>query len=252
VTTLTQRDYVLELVDASAGYGDLPVLEHLDLGVAKGEVVALLGSNGAGKSTTLLLLAGELTASHGEVRWKGVRTRAPLHRRASQGLRFVPEDRGVIFGLTTDENLRLGGGNPDDAYASFPELAKLRTRPARLLSGGEQQMLTLARALSSSPDVLLVDELSLGLAPIIVIRLLEALRIAATERQVGIILVEQHVAQALTVADRGYVLHRGQIAKSGSRDELLAALDEIESIYLSAEVNSAAVEQANAGGRIDV
>jgi sulfate-transporting ATPase len=227
---------LLRAIGLSAGYGDLSAVRELDLVVEPGEVVALIGPNGAGKTTTLLTLAGELPPLAGEVRWLGARVdarRVPLHRRARQGLAFVPEERAVVPGLSTANNLRLGRGDVQDALALFPELEPLLRRRAGLLSGGEQQMLTLARALASKPRLLLVDELSLGLAPLAVQRLLDAVRAAADRDGVGVVLVEQHAPLALAHADRVVVLRRGRVGLTGSADELLGRLGTVESAYLS-------------------
>ena len=167
---------VLEAIGVDAGYGGIEVVRGLDLEVHPGEVVTLLGSNGAGKTTTLLCLAGELSPLRGEVRWEGSRNTSPLHRRAKLGMRFVTEERSIFPSLTTAENLRLGHGSTELALELFPELRPLMGRQARLLSGGEQQILSLARALSAQPKLLLADELSLGLAPLVVGRLLDAVR----------------------------------------------------------------------------
>ncbi len=218
--------------NVSAGYGSIPVLTDLDLHVDAGEVVALMGANGAGKTTTLMTLAGRLQATSGSVEWLGKPVRTPLHRRARAGLRYVPEERSVVRGLSTLDNLRLGPGPVDDALERFPELRPLLKRSAGLLSGGEQQILTLARALAGAPKVVLADELSLGLAPMVVERLMHALRDAAS-RGVGVLLVEQQIRAALAVADRGYVLRRGVVALSGTNEELLGQIDDIEATYLS-------------------
>jgi sulfate-transporting ATPase len=219
-----------------AGYGDLAAVRDLDLSVAAGEVVALIGPNGAGKTTTLLTLAGELAPLRGEVQWAGrvvSARRAPLYRRAREGLAFVPEERAVIPVLSTGANLRLGRGSVEDAVAFFPELEPLLRRRAGLLSGGEQQMLSLARALASKPRVLLIDELSLGLAPMLVARLLAAVRAAADRDGVGVLLVEQHAVEALAHADRVVVLRRGQVEMAGSAADLLGRLSALESAYLT-------------------
>jgi branched-chain amino acid transport system ATP-binding protein len=224
---------LLECRGLSAGYGHLAAIRDLDLRVDAGEVVALIGPNGAGKTSTLLALAGELEPMKGEVRWMGEVTTAPLHARCRAGLGYLTEERSVIMNLTGAENLRLAGVAPEKAIELFPALQPVLKRTAGLLSGGEQQMLSLARALGRDPKVLLADELSLGLAPLVVTRLLAALQAAAHERDVGILLVEQHVRQALGVADRVYVMDRGSITLSGPVDEVMGRVDEIEATYLS-------------------
>jgi branched-chain amino acid transport system ATP-binding protein len=221
---------LLEVTALGVGYGDLPVVSDLDLYVGAGEVVALLGANGAGKSTTLLALAGVLPST-GTIALDGTRLSGPLHRRARRGLSLIPEGRSVFMGLSALKNLQLGPGPVETALDMFPELRPLLARKAGMLSGGEQQILGLARALAARPRLLLVDELSLGLAPKVVQRLLGALHAAAGEGT-GVLLVEQHARQALAVADRGYVMSRGRCERSGTGAELLAGIDEIERTYL--------------------
>ncbi|MFK0288085.1 ABC transporter ATP-binding protein [Streptomyces sp. NPDC090499] len=215
----------------TAGYGSQPVVRDLDMAVRPGEVVALLGPNGAGKTTTLRALSGDLAPMGGEVRWLGGRGRAPLHRRARQGLAYVGE-RAVFTRLDTTDNLRVGRVPTEQALELFPELEKRLRTGAGMLSGGEQQMLSLARALCRSPRLLLADELSLGLAPLVVDRLLRAVREAA-DRGLGALLVEQHVHKVLDIADRVYVLHRGRVTLAGTPKDLRANLDAIESSYLA-------------------
>jgi sulfate-transporting ATPase len=215
-----------------AGYGELAAVRDLDLSVAPGEVVALLGPNGAGKTTTLLTIAGELDALRGELRVLGKPAGAPLHRLVRRGLAFVPEERAVISRLTARANLALSRGDRDLALDLFPELRPLLRRRAGLLSGGEQQMLTLARALASDPQLLLVDELSLGLAPLVVQRLLLAVR-AAADRGVGVLLVEQHAVDALDVADRIVVLRHGDVVLTGAARDLRGQIGDLESAYLT-------------------
>jgi branched-chain amino acid transport system ATP-binding protein len=221
---------LLDVHSLSIGYGDLPVVVDVDLRVDEGEVVALLGANGAGKSTTMLALAGAL-ASDGTILFEGEPLVGPVHRRARRGIGFIPERRAVFMGLSTKRNLQLGRGSVAAALELFPELEPLLERKAGLLSGGEQQILGLARALAGRPRLLLVDELSLGLAPKIVQRLLRALR-AAADDGAGVLLVEQHARQALGIADRGYVMARGRCELSGTGTELTERMHDIERTYL--------------------
>jgi branched-chain amino acid transport system ATP-binding protein len=217
-----------------AGDGPVPVLRDVSIEVAPGEVVVLLGANGAGKTTTLLTLSGQLKPTSGAVQWLGSPIRGPLHKRARRGLRMVPERRAIFPSLTTEQSLRLGGkALAGRALELFPELRPLLKRPTRLLSGGEQQMLVTASALAAEPAVLLADELSLGLAPIIVQRLLTAIRAAATNHGLAVLLVEQQVRAALEIADRAYVMERGAIVLQGTAAEVSARTDQIESAYLS-------------------
>jgi branched-chain amino acid transport system ATP-binding protein len=204
----------------AAGYDGHPVVRDLDLIVQRGQIAALLGPNGAGKTTTLLALAGWLRPLAGELRIDGRPAPVPLHRRARDGMSLVTEERSIFTTLTVAENLRVGRCREPAALALFPELEPLLGRRAGLLSGGEQRMLALARALGRSPRLVLADELSLGLAPRLVARLLDALRDAADQRGTGVLIVEQHARQALRVADHAYVLERGGVVASGSADEV--------------------------------
>lgn len=235
MTTITptarRTSPVLRAQSLDAGYGDVPVVHGVDLEVRSGEVVALLGRNGAGKTTTLMTLAGALPALGGQVLRKERPAGVGLPLRARGGLAFIPETRAVFTELTVRENLRLGQGTVAGAVDLFPELSSHLDRRAGDLSGGQQQMLTLARALAAGPDVLLADELSLGLAPIIVERVLSVLRQYA-DRGLGVLLVEQHVRQALAIADRGYVMDRGAIVVEGTTAELQLHLGQIEQAYL--------------------
>jgi sulfate-transporting ATPase len=232
---------VLRACGASAGYGKRPVVEDLDLAVRPGEVVALLGANGAGKTTALRMLAGVLPVAEGFVEVDGSRTSAPLHKRARTGLAYVTEERSIFRGLTTGQNLLLGSGRVKGALELVPALEPLLGRKAGVLSGGEQQMLTLARSLARDPKVLLADELSLGLAPLITTTLFEAVREAA-DRGLAVLLVEQHARAVLPYCDRAYVLRRGRIALSVESADFDARLGEIEEMYLWGDDREPAVE----------
>jgi branched-chain amino acid transport system ATP-binding protein len=220
----------------SAGYGPQPVIVDINIEVYPGEVVTLLGPNGAGKTTTLLALSGELPLLSGQVFLGGTPTKAPLYRRARGGMTFVTEEKSVFMGLSTRDNLRVAGVKTEEALDLFPELERRLAVRAGLLSGGEQQMLTLARALSRQPKLLMADELSMGLAPLVVKRLLDAVRTAATEQGTAVLLVEQHVRKALKYADRVYVMRRGRIELEGTGAEMRARTDEIEDQYLTAAI----------------
>jgi len=221
----------LQARDLQAGYRGVPCVRGVSIDVNPGEIVVILGPNGAGKTTTLLTLSGALPTLGGDVLWRGTPTKAGLHRRVAGGLGVIPEERSITSRLSVRDNLRIGPGPVDRALNLFPELKPLQRRRAGLLSGGEQRMLATARALAAEPSVLLADELSLGLAPLIVTRLMRALREAA-DRGTGVLLVEQHARQALAVADRAYVLRRGRIVWTGPATEARMSLRSIEQAYL--------------------
>jgi branched-chain amino acid transport system ATP-binding protein len=215
----------LEVRQLAVGYLGAPVVRDVDLVVQTGEIVALVGLNGAGKTTTLRCIAGDLKPIAGTVLIGGERAPVGMHRRVRRGMAYVADDRSVLMSLSVSQNLRLGRGNPAQAFELFPELARMASRKVGALSGGEQQMLSLARAVASKPTILLVDELSQGLAPTIVRRLLNALLNAASEGT-AILLVEQQVRTALSVASRGYVLERGRVVLQGTTARLSGAFDE--------------------------
>jgi branched-chain amino acid transport system ATP-binding protein len=229
---------VLRLDGLHAGYGKATVVRDLDLHLEAGEIVALLGPNGAGKTTTLLTISGLLPRLAGRIEVLGaVLGREQPHEIAAAGVAHVPEDRSLFYGLTVAQNLRLGTRRgaeraADDALELFPTLRGCLHRRAGLLSGGEQQMLALARALASAPRLLMVDEMSLGLAPVVVERLVEALARVAREDGVGVLLVEQHVEVALALADRAYVLNHGRVVLQGPASELGRRADLLEAGYL--------------------
>lgn len=223
---------ILRARNLSAGYGRVPVVHEVDLEVAAGEVVALLGANGVGKTTTLLTLGGELRPLGGEVEWEGSATRDSLSRRARRGLSLVTEERSVFMRLTVRDNLRVGRAPVQNALELFPELAARVDVKAGSLSGGEQQMLTVARALVRRPKVMLIDELSFGLAPLVVERLLAAVRNAAESWGVGVLLVEQRIDAALRYSDRAYVMAAGRIRLAGTADEIRREGVKLEASYL--------------------
>ncbi len=246
--TTSTPEVELRIERLSAGYFGAPVVRDLSLQVGRGEVVALFGANGAGKTTTLATTAGLLAPIAGTVYLSGVDVaRRPAHWRARSGLSLVPEGRGLFFGLTAREHFRLarrrGGIDEGEVLEFLPELKKCLDRKAGLLSGGEQQMLAIGRALVSRPKLLLVDEMSLGLAPVVVERLLPVLRRVADELRTAVLVVEQHVALALELADRAYVLSHGRLVLEGRASELRHRRDLIKSCYLG-EVGYAAEHAA--------
>jgi len=228
---------LLDITGLSTGYEGVPVVRDLDLHVDEGEVVALLGPNGAGKTTTLLTVSGMLPVIAGDITVLGSSVKSrKAHRIARDGVAHVAEDRCLFFQLSVRENLRLGSARGSEAATRaleyFPALEPLMDRRAGLLSGGEQQMLAMARALAGRPRLLMVDEMSLGLAPVIVERLLPVLRRIADETGTGVLLVEQHVHLALEVADRGYVLSHGDLVLTAPAGELRDNLGLVEASYL--------------------
>jgi branched-chain amino acid transport system ATP-binding protein len=232
---------VISAHDLTAGYGQLAAVRGLNLQVGPGEVLALLGANGAGKTTALLALVGELKPLSGEVRWQGKTTTAHLHHRAKHGLAFVPEDKSVISGLSGRDNLKLARGSQTAALQAFPQLAGLLNRQGGLLSGGEQQMLTVGRAFGQSPKALIVDELSLGLAPIIADRVGTAIRDFA-QTGVAVIVVEQNLQRALRLSDRFVLLKRGEIAYTGLSAEHRHDSSQLRHHYLGAPLAADAGE----------
>lgn len=222
---------ILQCKNLNVGYGQRAIISGMNLKINTGEIVALLGPNGAGKTSSLLTIAGGLPPISGEISLFGAPCSSPLYQRVRNGMGFITDERSLIFGLTARDNLRLRGGSVEGALAYFPELEEHLDRQAALLSGGQQQMLALGRALAAKPKLLLADELSLGLAPKMVQRLLKSLR-AAADDGLAILLVEQHVSQALKIADYALILGQGKIMIEGKSANLKPRLAEIENSYL--------------------
>jgi branched-chain amino acid transport system ATP-binding protein len=233
-----EENAVLTVDSLAAGYLGTPVIRDVSLHVGAGEVVALLGPNGAGKTTTLSAIAGLIGTLGGSIVYAGQDTAGTAaHQLARTGLSLVPEGRALFFGLTVREHLKLarrsGEALPEaELLEILPELTKCLDRKAGVLSGGEQQMLAVGRALITRPKLLLVDEMSLGLAPVIVERMMPVLRRAADEFGTAVLLVEQHVALALEVADRAYVLAHGRLVLEGAAAELRGSPELLKSSYL--------------------
>ena len=242
---------MLAVSGMSAGYNGIAVVRDLDLTVAAGEVVALLGSNGAGKTTTLSAIAGLIKPIAGTITFEGDEIAGEsAYRVARRGIALVPEDRALFHDLTTRENLRVARGrdsaSDDEVLDLLPELRKCLGRKAGLLSGGEQQMLAVGRALVGKPRMLIVDEMSLGLAPVVVERLLPVLRAAANTFGSGVLVVEQHVSLALDVAERAYVLAHGRLVVHGRTADLRSRRDLLMACYLG-DLDAAAALSAGLG-----
>ncbi len=220
----------------TVGYGGLAVARDIDLCVGHGEILAILGPNGAGKTTVLLSLAGFLPHISGTVSVGGAHIAGGSPRRANQaGVVLVPDNRALFTQLTTVENLQLAaspGTSIDRVLEVFPALTRRASLRAGQLSGGEQQMLAVARALVQSPRVLLIDEMSMGLAPVIVESLMPLIRQVADESDAAVLLVEQHVQLALEIADHALVLVHGDVTVSGSAEDVRADALALEGAYL--------------------
>jgi branched-chain amino acid transport system ATP-binding protein len=232
---------VLRVEFLTGGYGDVQVIWNITFEVNPGEIVAFVGSNGAGKTTTLKTVAGLLAPSNGQIHLLGTAVHElAYHERVRRGIALIPEGRGLFQGLTVEENLRMGAylrtrrveirQDLERVYAFFPRLRERRGQLAGTLSGGEQQMCAIGRGLMSRPRILLIDELSLGLAPVIVDTLIDILRQIRAEG-VEILLVEQDVSTALSLADRGYVLEVGHVVLEGKSKELLES-PRVQQAYL--------------------
>jgi len=228
---MTPADTILELRDIHAGYGRIEALKGISLSVRTGEIVTIIGANGAGKSTTLMTICGIVAATAGEITYQGDRiTGVSPDTLPPRGLCQVPEGRRIFPRLTVEENLRMGAylrrdkdgvrRDEDKVFSLFPVLAERRRQEGGTLSGGEQQMLAIGRALMAQPRLLLLDEPSLGLAPIVVENIFGVIR-EINAAGTTVMLVEQNAQMALSIAHRGYVLATGQVIMQGAARELL-------------------------------
>ena len=234
---------LLEISELSVYYGKIQALNEISLGVEEGEVACLIGANGAGKSTTLKTISGLRKVAHGTLRFKGMDlTHVPGHQRVKMGICQAPEGRGIFPGMTVMDNLGMGAYSRkkrdadqvavdfDRVFALFPRLRERQKQIAGTMSGGEQQMLAIGRALMSSPDLLLLDEPSMGLAPKLVAQIFEIIQ-EINGQGTTILLVEQNAIQALSVSQRAYVLETGRITRSAPAADLLGD-DSIRAAYL--------------------
>lgn len=233
---------LLEVKDLEVYYGVIKALKGISFKVNEGEVVTLIGANGAGKTTTLHAITGLLEARNGQVLYEGADlTKIPAHKIVSLGMAHVPEGRRVFPDLSVMQNLKLGAYTRSDkaeieatlntVFERFPRLLERKNQLAGTLSGGEQQMLAIARALINKPKLLLLDEPSLGLAPIIVKEIFEIIKKINIEDKTTILLVEQNSKSALKIANRGYVMQNGKIVLSGTSEELLNDI-KVQEAYL--------------------
>ena len=234
-------DLALQLENIESGYDEVQVLWGISLGVSRGKMITIIGANGAGKTTTLRATMGSIRIWKGRVLLHGEDvTRLSPHAKANRGLVLVPEGRQLFYDMSVEENLEMGGyskrarerekQNLERVYELFPRLKERHTQKSSTLSGGEQQMLALGRGLMQEPVVLMVDELSLGLAPVLAQQLFVALK-TLREQGLTIVLVEQNVAFALAMSDYTYVLAEGRINIHGKSDEV-AKMDEVRKAYL--------------------
>jgi branched-chain amino acid transport system ATP-binding protein len=236
---VTSAPAVLEVEALTTDYGPVRAVDGVSLTVNGGTITAVLGANGAGKTSLLRTISGLERASAGQVRLDGEDLLGvAVEDVVRRGLAHVPEGRGVIAELSTEENLRLGGlwrgadgAALEEAYTLFPPLRERRKQLAASLSGGERQMLSIGRALMASPRVLLLDEPSLGLAPIVTAQIMQLIRTLASERGLAVLLVEQNARSALSIADRGIVLNLGRVVADDAADAL-AADEDLRQAYL--------------------
>lgn len=234
-------DTILKVENIHCGYDGVPVIHGISLEVKEGELVAIVGANGAGKSTTMKTIAGLMHPTEGKITFKGEDiSNLPAHETIRRGISYVPEGRRLFSKLTIRENLELGAfiqndrprieARLEEVFDLFPKLRDRQTQIAETMSGGEQQMVAIARGLMSNPEVLLLDELSLGLMPSLVEKVMEAV-VKINQSGVTVLLVEQMVQEALEIADRGYVIQTGKIVQEGSARDLLNS-EEVRKAYM--------------------
>ncbi len=232
---------MLKITNACTGYGDLKVLFDVNLEIGEGEVVALVGSNGAGKTTLLRIISGDVKLTSGSVSWFDTDlTKVPSFKRAEMGISHIPQGRGILTSLSVEDNLILGSYTKrtkpkrnelkEKVFETFPILKERRKLPAGTLSGGQQQMLAIGRAMMMEPQLLILDEPSLGLAPIVVDEVFDILN-SLKKSGTAMLIIEQNLVKALTIADRGYVLETGHVVLSGESKEILKNPD-VRKAYL--------------------
>jgi len=233
---------VLEINQIDVFYGDLQALWDVSIAINEGKIVALIGSNGAGKSTLMLSISGLIKPKTGSIRFEGIRLdELPAHRRVEQGISMVPEGRRLFSQMTVLENLEVGASVRTARkarfdtlkwiYGLFPVLSERKKQRAGTLSGGEQQMLAIGRVLMSQPRLLLIDEMSLGLSPLLVQEISTVIKNINESRKLTILLVEQDVQLALSLADRGYIIENGRVVGQGEAGELLCS-EQVREAYL--------------------
>ncbi len=247
----------------TAGYGAVTVLRDVSLDIAQGELVALLGTNGNGKSTLLNAILGLIPPTAGEVRleWDGATiplTGLPAEAAVELGVALVPEGRRLFPHLTVHENLVLGGSgrrafrnlraNLDFIFATFPILKERRAQRAGTMSGGQQQLLAIARALMTEPRVILIDEPSVGLAPVVVDQVLDTIAMLQAERKLTVLMAEQSIVHAIAIADRSYVLTHGRIAREFGREQAAASAEEIGTALLGGGVTARSLQPVTPPG----
>ncbi|WP_283133506.1 ABC transporter ATP-binding protein [Rhizohabitans arisaemae] len=245
---------LLEISDMRVHYGKIEALKGISLEVDEGEIVTLIGANGAGKTTTLKTISGLRPVSSGSIRFQGKNiTKVPGHKRVLLGIGQSPEGRGVFPGMTVHENLLMGAyarkgdlsKDLEEVYGLFPRLAERKTQFGGTMSGGEQQMVAIGRALMTKPRVLLLDEPSMGLAPLLVAQIFDIIR-EINRRGTTVLLVEQNASQALQLAHRAYVLETGQVLKSAPAADLLND-PEVRAAYLGGDLGQPEEETSETG-----